>query len=175
MVLKISHFKEQLPWLPVIIKEVTSLEDICSYRQPCESVVTVWQCRRICHKRLIFSVVYYNCVGVCACYFHYFVDDFQPYTRESQDYHCSQLDGPLYEHIATTYGIYRLYPFISSKFFHVCDGLSPDIMHDVLEGSLQYEVKELLKHLIRSEKDFSLKDLNEIIESFPFVGSDKAT
>ena len=36
----------------------------------------------------------------------------------------------------------------SSQFYHVTEGLPPDIMHDILEGALQYEVKELLKYLI---------------------------
>ena len=35
----------------------------------------------------------------------------------------------------------------SSSYFHITEGLIPDIMHDCLEGCLQYEVKELLKHL----------------------------
>lgn len=33
-----------------------------------------------------------------------------------------------------------------SPSYHVTKGLPPDIMHDVLEGVLQYEVKELLKY-----------------------------
>ena len=41
-------------------------------------------------------------------------------------------------------------------------------MHDILEGSLQYEMKELFKHCI-SDKIFSL-----LIE-FPYVLTDKAT
>ena len=35
------------------------------------------------------------------------------------------------------------------EFFDVCSGaLIPDVMHDVLEGALQHELKLLLKHLI---------------------------
>ena len=41
----------------------------------------------------------------------------------------------------------------------------PDIMHDVLEGCLQYEMKELFKVLIQ-RKAISLSDLNYIIQSF---------
>lgn len=51
------------------------------------------------------------------------------------------------------------------------EGLAPDVMHDVLEGVLPYEAKELLKYLIR-KKIFSLRELNEAMESFPYVGSD---
>ena len=63
----------------------------------------------------------------------------------------------------------------SSKFFHIVDGLVPDVMHDILEGSLQYEVKELLKHFIHTKKYFTLDELNKKTREFPYVLSDKAT
>lgn len=44
-------------------------------------------------------------------------------------------------------------------------------MHDLLEGVLPYETKELLKYLI-TEKILTLKVLNSAIESFPYIGSD---
>lgn len=46
-----------------------------------------------------------------------------------------------------------------------------DIMHDFLEGGLQYEVKELLKHLI-STRLLSLQEVNAAIESFSYGYSD---
>ena len=55
------------------------------------------------------------------------------------------------------------------------DGLVPDVMHDILEGSLQYDVKELLKYFIHTEKYFTLDELNKKISEFPYVLSDKAT
>ena len=36
----------------------------------------------------------------------------------------------------TTYGVNSQSVLNRSRYFHVVDGLSPDIMHDVLEGSL---------------------------------------
>lgn len=44
-------------------------------------------------------------------------------------------------------------------------------MHDVLEGSLAYEMKELIKHLI-SEKIITLAQINEFISNFPYYGPD---
>jgi len=39
----------------------------------------------------------------------------------------------------------------------VCDGgLLPDVMHDILEGALQYEVKLLLKRMIGLDNYFTL-------------------
>lgn len=46
-------------------------------------------------------------------------------------------------------------------YFHVCDGtMVPDVMHDVLEGLLQYEIKLLLKVMINTESYIGLNDLN---------------
>lgn len=45
-------------------------------------------------------------------------------------------------------------------------------MHDVLEGCLQYETKELLKYLLLEERLFSLDYLNNRIEYFPYFYSD---
>uniref|UniRef100_A0A1X7TY99 Uncharacterized protein n=2 Tax=Amphimedon queenslandica TaxID=400682 RepID=A0A1X7TY99_AMPQE len=54
---------------------------------------------------------------------------------------------------------------------HIRKGLAPDVMHDVLEGVTQYEVKELLKHLI-GEKVITVDTLNGTIETFPYCYSD---
>ena len=52
-------------------------------------------------------------------------------------------------------------------YFHVCDGsLLPDVMHDILEGSLQYEVKLLLQVMVNTESYFSLDELNMCMENF---------
>jgi len=42
-----------------------------------------------------------------------------------------------------------------------------DIMHDILEGTLMYEVKELLKYLI-SNGTCTLIHINNKITSFPY-------
>ena len=47
----------------------------------------------------------------------------------------------------------------------MCSGaLLPDVMHDILEGALQYETKLLLQYCIREKHYFSVSDLNEVIE-----------
>lgn len=58
-----------------------------------------------------------------------------------------------------------------SNYFHVTEGLVPDVMHDVLEGALELEVKQLLK-LYTSQKLVSLSTLNSAIESFAYSGTD---
>ena len=73
--------------------------------------------------------------------------------------------------MANTFGLLRDSILNTSKFFHVTTGLAPDVMHDLLEGCLQYELKELLRHLI-SEKTISLIKLNDVVQSFPFGYTD---
>lgn len=51
------------------------------------------------------------------------------------------------------------------------DGLPPDVMHDVLEGVLQYEVKQLLLHCVQS-KFFTLEQLNHRICCFTYGSSE---
>jgi len=49
----------------------------------------------------------------------------------------------------------------------VCDGsLLPDVMHDILEGSLQYKVKLMLQVMVNEEKYFSLDCLNVHLKIF---------
>ena len=108
-------------------------------------------------------------------YVQFTTDQFQPRTRATHENHCKLLHGPLHDHITTTYGLHRNSILNTSNYFHIVDGLAPDIMHDILEGSLQYEIKELLKHFIYVKKYFSLDLLNDSICDFPYVLSDKAT
>lgn len=49
--------------------------------------------------------------------------------------------------------------------------MCPDIMHDLLEGTVQFEMRQLLNVLFE-QKLISLDLLNERIQSFPFNGSD---
>jgi len=59
----------------------------------------------------------------------------------------------------------------TSNHFHVTEGLVPDIMHDVLEGSAPLETKELLRHLI-TNKIITLDEINSLIEHFPYSPPD---
>ena len=51
------------------------------------------------------------------------------------------------------------------NYFHVCDGsLLPDIMHDLLEGALQYEIK-LLLHKMTENSIVTLQEFNSRLEN----------
>ena len=93
--------------------------------------------------------------------------DFVLRTKEGHDKQCD--DVLLYgEHFSKTYGINRKPVLNESRYFHVIGGLPADIMHDILEGVLQYEVKELLKHYIKVQHLFTLEQLNHQIASYDF-------
>nr|XP_021333504.1 uncharacterized protein LOC108179166 isoform X1 [Danio rerio]XP_021333505.1 uncharacterized protein LOC108179166 isoform X2 [Danio rerio] len=49
--------------------------------------------------------------------------------------------------ITSSFGVKRTCLFNDLKYFHICDNYSPDIMHDILEGVGQYEMKLLLEYL----------------------------
>lgn len=89
-------------------------------------------------------------------------------TRHAHQRYVEELSGSHPDHIATTYGVARDSILNSSAYFHVVDGLVPDVLHGVLEGVLQYGVKLLLHHLILHEKSFTLDQLNHCIQSFDY-------
>ena len=98
-------------------------------------------------------------------------EDFPARTRETHAYHCSNLGGQLHNHYSTTYGLHQNSSLNTLKYFHVTEGLIPDIMHDCLEGCVQYEIKELLKHL-SSARLSTVSAINEAIQNFPYFGPD---
>lgn len=77
----------------------------------------------------------------------------------------------MYEYNSTTSGLRCDSVLNKSMYFHVTNGLVPDIMHDVLEGCLAYEIKEFIKYA-HSNRYFQLNDLNEMIRSFPYGFTD---
>ena len=99
--------------------------------------------------------------------------DFQLRTRETHASHCMMLEGECSDHVAVTYGVVHDSILNSSKYFHVTEGLPPDCMHDMLEGTVQYEVKELLKYLV-AQGIITLERINLRIDQFPYNDCDSA-
>ena len=69
------------------------------------------------------------------------------------------------QHTAKTYGIAREPALNTLTHFNIIDGLVPDVMHDLLEGVVPYEVKCLLQTYIQ-EKIISPREINDRIASF---------
>ena len=122
----------------------------------------------------IISNLHCHCVLLRCSFLHitkFLSEEFTARTHTTHAAHCSNLGGPLHDHYATTYGIHRDSSLNTLRYFHVTEGLIPDIMHDCLEGCVQYEVKELLKY-ISSTKILCLSTINNLIQSFPYAGLD---
>lgn len=112
---------------------------------------------------------YYINIFTCIIIFVQFREEqFQLRTRAGYAAHCDGLEGPLRNHIATTFGVTRNALLNSCRYFHVLDGLVPDVMHDLLEGSLPLLTKLLLTYYVREQRLFSLANLNSRIASYKY-------
>lgn len=75
--------------------------------------------------------------------------------KELFEMHCNVLESDPQK--SSAFGLKKNSSLNSLQFFHVCDNFSFDIMHDVLEGVAQYELKLLMEYL--SENVLSKPDL----------------
>jgi len=69
--------------------------------------------------------------------------------------HCSDLESQLANYNASTNGVTKKSILINSCYFHVVDGMAPDVMHDILEGVMQFGMMMTLKTLILRSTTFS--------------------
>lgn len=95
-------------------------------------------------------------------------DGFTLWSPATHELQCAILEGPLRTHYSTTYGINRRFVLEDVPGFSVISGLPQDIMHDLYEGVVPYELKCFLLHCIES-RYFSFKQLNERILNFDFT------
>ena len=71
--------------------------------------------------------------------------------------------------MASVYGVKGNSILNQSNFFHVVEGLDPDIMHDQLEGVLPLTVKLMVKNFIQVDKYLTLEHLNQRIGAFKYL------
>ena len=74
-------------------------------------------------------------------------------TRENYEQHAHNVESEPNRNSA--FGVKYKSPFICGS-FHVVEGLPPDIMHDLLEGVVPYEVALVLKVLIAKNISVSM-------------------
>ena len=80
--------------------------------------------------------------------------------------YCYQLENGDYTQLSKEFGINHRSSLLSLKYVDICSGiLVPDVMHDVLEGVLQYEMKHL-QHLIFEKSYFRVRTLEKLIEFY---------
>lgn len=80
---------------------------------------------------------------------------------------CQLVEGPLGDHYSTNFGINRTSALESVPGFSVVTCVPHDIMHDLYEGVVPYEMKLLIIHCVQ-EKYFSVEFLNDRIQRFDF-------
>ena len=79
--------------------------------------------------------------------------------------YCALLEEDSSGEVSKQYDINRDSILNELAYFHLCNGsLVPDVMDDILEGALQYEVKLMLQFMIDTEKYFTLEELNTRLE-----------
>ena len=117
--------------------------------------------QRICRTCMISPTQIDECFTEMDCQLR------NPETHFEQ---CALLCGPLQDHYSTCYGINRLSLLEEVPGFSVVTGLPHDIMHDLFEGVVPYELKLLIQHCVHS-KYFTIDLLNHRIGAYDFVNS----
>ncbi len=87
--------------------------------------------------------------------------------RESHSKLCSRLSDPDGSSISVEFGINRCSSLDSLSEFSVVENMPHDIMHDLFEGVIPYELKLLLRYCI-NESYFNLPTLNHRLSAFDF-------
>ena len=79
-----------------------------------------------------------------------FSEDHPGLSLRSKDLHIEHIrviqENPA---LKSTFGVKRDFPLNSSQFFHSSNNCAVDIMHDLLEGVVQYELKLVFQYLIK--------------------------
>lgn len=93
-------------------------------------------------------------------------DDCRVILRDCTIYeqHCSELESD--PQLKSTHGLKRNSTLNGLQYFHVCHNYSLDVMHDLLEGVVQFEMKLLFEYL--SEKFVTRSELLSRIYSFDY-------
>jgi len=92
--------------------------------------------------------------------------DFQLRDKTTHEQQCRSVEEDSSGDASKEYGINRNSILNQLTYFHVCDGsLLPDIMHDILEGALQYETKLMLQTFVNRKKYFALDEFNSRLEN----------
>ena len=86
-------------------------------------------------------------------------------TLESHLHHCDLVEADATGHCSTEYGVNCRSTLLDLNHMDMCSGvLLPDVMHDLLEGTIQHVLQLLLCYCIEDKHYFTLSFLNEKIE-----------
>ena len=95
--------------------------------------------------------------------------DFEQQTPEKHQRQCAELEqSVLRSEISKNYGINRKSILENIPNFSVAQNLPHDIMHDLLEGVIPYELKLMLSYFVTECRYFTLSQLNERLANYEF-------
>ena len=109
----------------------------------------------------------------CQCHYDAMQQSFYDYdflakSRETHERHCKEIDEVPTQQIKAdlkvTYGINHRSSLCDLDNFDITTQLPQDIMHTLLEGVVQYELRHILCHYI-ANGEFSLAELNTTVKS----------
>ena len=92
----------------------------------------------------------------------------QERTIDNYDRHVSLVTDD--SSLSSVYGVKNQSVLNDLQYFHVTEGLPPDVAHDLLEGVCKDTILKIV-----SGVNTYITDINLILETFPYKGSDKAT
>lgn len=91
-------------------------------------------------------------------------------TTETHFEQCMLLSGPVAEHFSTSFGISEMSALEEVPGYSVINGLPHDLMHDLFESVVPYELKLLIKHCV-SEKYFTIPQLNNRMSRYDLANN----
>jgi len=98
--------------------------------------------------------------------------EFSIRTKEEHISVCKAMEvAELKTHFSWVYGVNHDSILNELQYFHVIGGLTPDIMHDLLEGVIPIVMCDFILYCIKS-KFFSLDELNYVIQNFNYSSSE---
>ena len=104
--------------------------------------------------------------GERTIYLQFCSSKFRLRTKRMYQSHCEKISTLGHDYAAKAYGITRNAALNRLVYFHVVDGLPPDVMHDLLEGAVNCEVKVMLRTYIYDKELFTLTRLNDRMKFF---------
>lgn len=94
-------------------------------------------------------------------------DQFVIRDRNTHSSLCSRLNGPDGASISVEYGINRCSSLETLPYFSVVENLPHDIMHDLFEGVVPFELKLLIRYCV-DQAYFGIATLNHRLAAFDF-------
>ena len=100
-------------------------------------------------------------------------DEFDLRTPQNHQEHCLSLCGNNRSENSMEFGINRVSILEEVPGFSVAIGMPHDVMHDLFEGVVHYELKLFLHYCVLRKKFLSVDTLNKRIQGYDFGSDDK--